>query len=237
MVVGQGLTSVSWSAPGLVVRPVGPATAEADQPANYRVEVANTGDVAANDVVLTYKIPDGATIISTNPPAQPFGDRLEWRLGNVPPKQAPRVVDVTLAMRLQARYEHCFNAISSRGPSGMAELQANGCVSTIVNRSALVLRMTGPQTAQVGNEIKFLAEIENTSSLPATNVVFTDNFGPGLEHISGNPSPLSISNVGTFEPGQKTGVILTFLVNRPGTHCIDSMSQPMEVLNRLPKPV
>ena len=219
MIIGQGLTSAAWSAPGLLVRPVGPATAEADQPTNYRVEIANTGDVPATDLLVTYKIPDGCTVVNANPPPQQFGDRLEWRIGDLPPKQAPRVIDLTLAMRLQARYEHCFRAVSMRGNEPVAELQANGCVSTIVNRSALNVSMTGPQTAPVGSEVKFLATIENTSSLPATNVSVKDTFDPGLQHIKGSPSPITISNLGTLEPGQRTGVMLTFIVKQPGTHC------------------
>ena len=219
MVVGQGLTSAAWSAPGIVVRPIGPATADADQPTNYRIEVANTGDVLATDVLVTYRLPEGCSVVSTNPPAQPFGDRLEWRIGDLPAKQAPRVIDLTLTMRLQARYEHCFRAVSLRSGEPIPELQANGCVSTIVNRSALIVRMTGPQSAPVGSEVKFLAEIENTSSLPATNVTVKDAFDPGLQHVRGSPSPIVMDNIGTLEPGQKIGVTLTFNVLRPGTHC------------------
>jgi uncharacterized repeat protein (TIGR01451 family) len=219
MLVGQGLTNVTWSAPGLVVRPVGPPTAEADQPVNYRVEVANTGDIAATNVVLTYKIPDGCTVHSTNPPAQPFGDRLEWRLGDIPLKQAPRVVDITLSMRLHARYEHCFHAMSVRGDQPVAELQAQGCISTLVNRSALAVRANGPKLAAVGDEIRFEIEIENTSVVPVSNLKVTDAFDAGLEHIRGTPSPMVISDLGTLQPGQKTGVLLTFIVKQPGTLC------------------
>jgi uncharacterized repeat protein (TIGR01451 family) len=218
MVVGQGLTSVSWSAPGLAVRASGPPTADAEQPVTYRVEVSNTGDVIAPDVVLAYAIPEGCAVINTNPPAAAFGNRLEWRLGNLPARSAAQAVEVTVVMRLQARYDHRFRTTSARGGEGLSELQSEAVASTVVNRSALVVRMAGPKTAPVGGEAQFIVEIENVSSLPATNVNLTDNFDPGLQHIRGGASPL-IASIGRIEPGQKQGLVLTFIVRELGTHC------------------
>lgn len=216
MVVGQGLTSVTWSAPGLAVRASGPATADAEQPVTYRVEVSNTGDIPAPNVVLAYALPEGSTLVSSNPPAQLFGNRLEWRLGNVPVRSAAQAVEVTVAMRLQARYDHRFRATSTG--AGGAELAAEGVASTVVNRSALVIRMRGPQTTPIGGTATFLVEIENVSSLPVTNVMLTDTFDPGLDHVSGQPSPL-ITNIEPIQPGEKKHAALNFIVKQAGRHC------------------
>jgi uncharacterized repeat protein (TIGR01451 family) len=216
MVVGQGLTSVTWSAPGLAVRATGPSTADAEQPVTYRVEVSNTGDIPAPNVVLAYALPEGSTLISSNPAAQLFGNRLEWHLGNLPARSAPKSVELTVAMRLQARYDHRFRATST-GAAG-SELAAEGVASTTVNRSSLMLRMRGPETTPIGGQATFVAEIENVSSLPATNVQLTDTFDPGLQHINGGPSPL-IATIGRIEPGQKQGFVLNFIVREPGRHC------------------
>lgn len=218
MVVGQGLTSVTWSAPGLAVRASGPATANAEQPVTYRVEVSNTGDVPAPNVVLAYAVPEGCTVISTNPAAQSFGNRLEWRLGDLPARSPAQTVEVTVAMRLQARYDHRFRATSMRGAEPAADLTAEGVASTSVNVSALVVRMRGPQTTPIGGQATFVVEIENVSSLPATNIQLTDTFDPGLQHINGEPSPL-IASIGRIEPGQKQGLVLNFIVRQPGKHC------------------
>jgi uncharacterized repeat protein (TIGR01451 family) len=218
MVVGQGLTSVSWSAPGLAVRASGPPTADAEKPVTYRVEVSNTGDIPAPDVVLAYAVPEGCTVVNSNPPAQLFGNRLEWRLGNLPARSAAQAVEVTVAMRLQARYDHRFRATSVRGGEAGAELAAEGVASTVVNRSALVIRMRGPQTTPIGGQATFVAEIENVSSLPATNIQLTDTFDPGLQHINGGPSPL-IASLGRLEPGQKQPFVLNFIVREAGRHC------------------
>lgn len=218
MVVGQGLTSVSWSAPGLAVRASGPATADAEKPVTYRVEVSNTGDIPAPDVVLAYAVPEGCTVISSNPAAQLFGNRLEWRLGNLPARSAAQAIEVTVAMRLQARYDHRFRATSVRGGEAGAELAAEGVASTTVNRSALVIRMRGPQTTPIGGQATFAAVIENVSSLPATNIQLTDTFDPGLQHISGGASPLIVT-LGRLEPGEKQDFVLNFIVREAGRHC------------------
>jgi uncharacterized repeat protein (TIGR01451 family) len=216
MVVGQGLTSVTWSAPGLAVRASGPATADAEQPVTYRVEVSNTGDIPAPNVVVAYALPEGSTLVSSNPPAAPFGNRLEWRLGNLPPRSAAQAIEVTVAMRLQARYDHRFRATSTG--AGGAELAAEGVASTTVNRSSLLIRMRGPQTTPIGGQATFLVEIENVSSLPATNVMLTDTFDAGLEHLSKQPSPL-VANVAPIQPGQKQYAAFNFIVKQPGRHC------------------
>ena len=67
MVVGQGLTSVQWTAPGLAVRTSGPPTADAEKPVTYRVEVSNTGDLPAPNVVLAYAVPEGTVVIQQQP--------------------------------------------------------------------------------------------------------------------------------------------------------------------------
>jgi uncharacterized repeat protein (TIGR01451 family) len=218
MVVGQGLTSVSWSAPGLAVRASGPATADAEKPVTYRVEVSNTGDIPAPDVVLAYAVPEGCAVVGSNPPAQLFGNRLEWRLGNVPARSAAQAIEVTVAMKLQARYDHRFRATSMRGAEASAELTAEGVASTVVNRSALVIRMRGPQTAPIGGTATFLAEIENVSSLPATGIMLTDTFDAGLEHVTGQASPL-VANIESLQPGQKQVVAFNFVVKQAGRHC------------------
>jgi uncharacterized repeat protein (TIGR01451 family) len=220
MVVGQGLTSVTWSAPGLAVRATGPATADADKPVTYRIDVSNTGDIPAPNVVLAYSLPEASAYVSSNPPAQVFGNRLEWRLGDMPARGAPQAVEVTVSMRLQARYDHRFRATSMRGAEPVPELQAEGVASTIVNRSALVIRMRAPQTVPVGGQATFLAEIENASSLPATNVLATATFDEGMQHVSGQASPIAANVTASLAPGQKQVLALNFIVRQPGQRCL-----------------
>jgi uncharacterized repeat protein (TIGR01451 family) len=212
MVVGQGGTSITWSAPGLAITAMGPAAVNFDEPITYRAEVVNVGDMAAKDVVISYTIPPGTQVEATNPPAQPFGDRLEWRLGDIAPREVPRAVEVTTRMTVEAQVDHVFRARSTDG------LAAEDGVRTLVNRSALAITMNGPEQAPVGADVRWIAEIENTGLVPLTNVILTDVFDEGLEHKTGAPSPLSL-RVGTLAPGERFQAPLTFRIMREGRHC------------------
>ena len=53
LVVGQGATSVTWSAPGLAVLSTGPDIASVDATVTYRIEVSNPGDLPSRDVVVS----------------------------------------------------------------------------------------------------------------------------------------------------------------------------------------
>ena len=212
MIIGQGQTTVTWSAPGLNVNVSGPPRADADTETSYRTLVSNTGDLAVNDVTLSYTVPDGTTLVSTNPPAQHFGDRLEWRLGSIAQGAEPRVVEVTLRMALEAEYQHCFKARTADG------LVNEACARTTVDRSPLRVRMTGPAGGQVavGSQAKFLVDIINDSGLPLRNVQLTDYFGEGLRHSEGFPSPLKSPPIETLAPGETKKRAITFIVQSPG---------------------
>src|SRR5205814_10034887 len=85
MIVGQGTVGVQWPTPGLAVRPLGTSAALADGAIGYRVEVTNNGDQITHNVALSYTPPTGVTVLNSTPAAQVFGQRLEWRLGDLPP--------------------------------------------------------------------------------------------------------------------------------------------------------
>lgn len=212
MVVGQGSTSVTWSAPGLGIRAVGPSAVNYGEPATYLAEVVNVGDMDAKDVVISYTIPPGTEVLSSNPPAQPFGDRIEWRLGDIRPREVPKAVEVTTRMTVDAQVQHLFRARSTDG------LAAEDAVQTLVNRSALVVRMNELRQVPVGTEVRWMAEIENTGLVPLTNVTLSDAFDDGLEHITGRPSPITL-NVGTLAPGERFATPLTFIVRKEGRQC------------------
>jgi uncharacterized repeat protein (TIGR01451 family) len=211
MVVGQGVASVRWSAPGLVVYSVGPSTVEADGAISYRVEVANTGDVPSQGVTLSYTPPPGLTVLNSNPTGQPFGQRLEWRLGDIPPGAAA-AVEINCRATRAADIRSTFNARNSAG------LTAESSVSTRIVASALSLVMTGPESVEVGGTAQFRVEVTNTSSSPLTNVTVTDNFPPGLAHTAREPSPI-VRALGTLEPGQTQRFAVSFVVLQPGQHC------------------
>jgi uncharacterized repeat protein (TIGR01451 family) len=211
MVVGQGLTSITWSSPGLQVSATGPETSPIDGTLSYRVDVINNGDMVARDVKLSFAPPQSVSFVSSTPAASPLGQTLVWRLGDLRPRTATSVqvnCRATMAADIRAR----FRAETADN------LVAEGSVSTRVFASALSIRMTGPETAQVGQTAQFRVELTNTSRTAMTNVRVRDTYDPGLSEVNNKRSPIDI----TFDqlpPGKTERFAVTFTVNEPGEQC------------------
>ena len=68
---------------GWRLRASGPPTGAVDSTLVYRVEVHNPGDIPTRDVVVQDVLPPNLQFVSSNPPAQMFGNRAQWRLGDL----------------------------------------------------------------------------------------------------------------------------------------------------------
>jgi len=217
LVLGEGFTTVTWSAPGLAVRVSGPDSAASGDTVKYRVEVSNTGDVEATNVTLSHALPANLTLVSSNPSAQAFGDRVQWRLGNLAGR-AVRVVEVECRAEAPGDARYCVTASSGEG------LTAEQCTTTRITAAArvaapaLFIRMEGPTSVEQGGEAHFRVEITNRSDRPLSNVQMVDRFDAGLEHSEGQASPIS-QPLGELAAGETRRVGLTFKVTRQGRLC------------------
>jgi uncharacterized repeat protein (TIGR01451 family) len=211
MIVGQGMSGVQWTTPGLAVRALGTTAVTADGAIAYRVEVTNSGDLVTHNVVLNYTPPTGVAVLNSTPTAQVFGQRLQWQLGDLPPGTTS-VVEINCRASVAAAVHSTFVATSAEVP------QAEGRVTTDVRMNALVVKMTGPEAVEVGREAKFLIDVTNTGSTPLTNVAATDTFDPGLSHSGGERSPL-VRPIPVIQPGQTEHLAISFIVTQPGQHC------------------
>ena len=115
MVVGQGMVGVQWTTPGLSVRALGTSAVTADGAIGYRVEVTNSGDLATHNVALSYTPPTGVSVLNSTPAAQVFGQRLEWRLGDLPPGTTS-VVELNCRAAVAGSIRSAFAATSAEVP-------------------------------------------------------------------------------------------------------------------------
>jgi uncharacterized repeat protein (TIGR01451 family) len=211
MVVGQGWTSVTWSAPGLAVRMTGPEIGGIDAVAMYRIEVSNPGDMPTRDVTVSDTLPAGLAYIDSNPPGQLFGNRIEWRLGDLPARSA-RAIDINCRLQRRADARHCVTVLSADG------LAAEDCLTTRVLSPSLSVKMTGPEMAEVGTQVQYKVEVTNISDLRLTGVQVSDRFDAGLDHSEGQRSPI-VRSLGDLAPGETKPFAVTFNVTRPGRLC------------------
>ena len=181
--LGEGYTSITWSAPGLALRASGPQAGAVDSTLVYRVEVHNPGDIPTRDVVVQDVLPPNLQFVSSNPPAQMFGNRSQWRLGDLPAKSM-QVIEINVRAAAGGAVRYAFQASCADG------LQADAAVDTEIAQPSLRLNVTGPTTATVGERIQFRVEVTNTGDQPLDNVTINDRFDGSLEHAEGLPNPI-----------------------------------------------
>jgi uncharacterized repeat protein (TIGR01451 family) len=189
----------------------GPKAGSLDTVLPYRVVVTNPGDLTTRGVTVRDFLPPGLKFVSSNPPAQLFGDRAEWRLGDLAPK-ATRVLEVSCRAVNGGNVRYRFRATSADG------LSADAQVDTEISRPALSLDVSGPQTAKVGDTVEYRVQVTNTGTRAFDNVTIIDRYDAGLEHAEGQASPIQRS-LGRLEPNQTKRIAVVFIVRRAGRLC------------------
>lgn len=207
--VGQGATTVTWSAPSLAVRLSGPEIAEVGSTVSYRIEVANPGDLPAREVRVEYTLHAAFQYVSSSPAAQVLGERVVWSLGDLAPK-AIQVIELNCRAAGRGDVKTCALARTGDG------LTAENCFTTRVFVRSLAVNLTGPQTAQVGETVNCGIEVRNQGDEIVRNVVLRDRYDAGLRHEQPNPLTWPI---GDIAPGQTIQKALTFQVVAPGQVC------------------
>jgi uncharacterized repeat protein (TIGR01451 family) len=212
MVVGQGSVGIHWSRPGLTVRALGTSTLTGEGALAYRVEVANSGDQVTRGVTLSFTPPAGVTVLNSTPPGQLFGQRWAWSLGDLAPGTTA-VVEINARAAVSGSIRSTFVATSSDN------LKAEGSVTTEVQRNSLAVKMSGPDTVEVGREARFLIDVTNIGTRTLTNLTASDTFDAGLTHSEGGRGPLVRPLTSALEPGQTHRFAITFIVTQPGLQC------------------
>ena len=217
MVVGQGFTAVTWSAPDPKVTLYGPESAGVGSTVTYRAEISNVGDIVAPRVVASCIVPPNMTFLNSSPPAQIVGNTLRWDLNDLPPGV---LRDLTISCRgdQNGTVRFCVR-LDSADTGGGGRPAAEACVETRVFSPSLSVRMTGPATAQVGQQVDFEIEITNTGTEPLNRVVVRDRLPAGLEHPTERGSVIERALAEPLPPGASRKIAVSLLVRQAGRLC------------------
>jgi len=209
-VVGQGMTSITFSASQLALRVTGPGVAETDSMSTYRFELTNAGDLPSRDVAVTTDIPQAARYESSTPPARALGDRVIWNVGELGPRES-KFFEMTLSTLQAGTLRICGQAQAAGGAA------ASDCATTRIVHAALDVQMEGPREAVVGEQAQYRISITNGGPVPVSGVRLTDTFDPGLTHLAAT-SPI-VRELGELAAGETRRLAVTFTVTRSGRHC------------------
>jgi uncharacterized repeat protein (TIGR01451 family) len=214
LVVSSGCTQKTWSAAALSVCKTGPATAPVGSTVAYHIEVINPGDLPARDVTVLDQVPEGLDFLGGTPAPAVDGRRLEWRLGDLGPRQR----QVLQANFRATQAGSIANRVEVTAAGG---IHANHSATTTVLGAALDVRVTGPPEVAVGGQVRFEVQVTNRSQVPVTGLLLTDSFPEGLQFINPDtrlpaPSPIRNRLLGDLAPGQTKRTTVTFTVIRAG---------------------
>jgi uncharacterized repeat protein (TIGR01451 family) len=215
VVLESGITSVNWSSPALTLRAIGPIAAGVNQPFNYRIEVTNPGDQVSRDVVVsTGDLKGDVEYIASNPKPGAFGDRYEWKLGDIQPGSQPQVIELQMRSAQKGKKRLCFQVESSTD-----KLKTEACAETEIAVPCIGLAINGPRTASVGDQASFSFDITNQCDRPLENLSVRLQYDEGLNAI-GVSNPVEIGPIARLAPGEVYNLPpLVFSVNQSGTRC------------------
>lgn len=215
LVVESGVTSVTWSAPALTIRAIGPKTAGVEEAFNYRIEISNPGDQVTRAVILrTRDFSQDLEFISSEPKPAQYGKNFEWRLGDIVPGANPKVVNVQMKSKQRGNSELCFEVSSDTD-----QLKTEACAQTEIAAPCIGLEIEGPETAKVGDQVEFEINVANQCEQALTNVRVEVQYDTGLDATGvGNPIGLDL---GTLDYNEKKSIPLLFDVLQPGARCFN----------------
>jgi uncharacterized repeat protein (TIGR01451 family) len=175
LTVGKANTSVTWSAPGLAVKLQGPQQLQGGQTGTYRIEVSNTGDMPLTQVRVQDVLPQGLRLVSSQPQASQFGNRLEWSLADIAPKSIA-VIELQCQAVADGTVRHTVTAVGGGlTHSDYLEIQ--------VLTRALSLNVDFPQNAEQGQKVKLDIHVANDGQQVLTKVLVKITYSAGLKHV------------------------------------------------------
>ncbi|HEY5314344.1 MAG TPA: hypothetical protein VIK18_17555, partial [Pirellulales bacterium] len=238
LIAGDGIAIKTWSAADhapLSLRMIGPSQGAPGATLTYRLEVQNPSNQVAKDVVVNQPTIAGLTLVSSNPPATlvtssnaqyrpddaaagaqtslraaAAGSMLQWRLGDLQPREIR-----TLEANYRADTAGTINACAT--VTTASSVTAQDCTTTTILAPSIEVRVVGPAQALVGQAVSFTATITNRGAAPALGLVVVDRFDRGLKHaVSASPIERDLPDM---QPGESRVITIKFQATAPGSQC------------------
>lgn len=183
----------------------------------YTISIKNTGNVAANNIVLTDVIPAGTSYVANSAISTlPFsGDpttsvsftaplaagasatfAFQVKIGNVVPTPNP------IPNKADIKYTY---TVDPANPNGVSKNGSSNTTSTnVVKASVLTTKMVDKTISYVGDVLTYNVVVKNNGNTPLDNVFMSDVLPNGTSYI---PGSLSVSAPYSGTPA--TGITLT----------------------------
>jgi len=193
--------------PKLGITKTGPATASIGQPVSYTINVSNTGNSAAENVVVTDYVPTGMSHASGQ-------TQIAMPAMNLQPGET-KTTTVTLTPQQSGEFVNRAEARSVNAET------VSGTAVTRVTQPSVNIDKSGPAMQFLGKTATYQITVQNTGDTTLQGVTVTDNVPSGTRitsssgaQVAGNQATWS---VGTLQAGQSRTVSLGLTAAQAGT--------------------
>ncbi|MEG1834804.1 MAG: hypothetical protein RR229_01650 [Oscillospiraceae bacterium] len=210
---------------GNIIKSVTPLFAQFGDILTYTVTLHNTGNVPANNVVVTDVIPAGTTYVAGSTTASvPFTGDPTSAITLTSPIPANGTVTITFKVKLgntappvnpvpntaSAAYAY---TVDPSNPNGVTANGISNTVTTLVSKANLLITKSASESiGYIDDVITYNLVVKNSGNTPANNVVITDPVPNGTVLV---PGSLSVSVPYTGDPN--TAITLTGSIPAGGT--------------------
>lgn len=215
--IANGQTFVTWSAPQLAIRAGAPQVASFGVPVQAVINVSNPGNQPAEDVRVTFQIPNVPGVSARSPDvafAQNLPNDVVWQIGTIPPRSE---LDLFLDLTTESPLRLTFEA------RGRGDLFASDTIAIDVYRPSLALSVSPLQERyEVGQDTTFHIDVRNTGTRPLDNLKITATGDSGMLHKDSNQrSVANLRETGPLQPGETWELEIDFIPTDAGRRCIE----------------
>ena len=187
--------------------------------ATYTISVTNTGNFDSTNTELTATLPEGLAYVSatdegTHLNPEPDHSVVTWNLGTIE-IDGSRSVELTAQGTSVGEQTITYQAKSSEG------LGDEDTTVTEVIRGGLEVTKTGPEQANLNDNVTYTIEVTGTGTGASTGIQLVDTIPSGMSLVSSDPEGTRTDNqlsidLGTLNPTDTRMVSVVLQVNQTG---------------------
>ncbi|MFN6208126.1 MAG: hypothetical protein ACK49R_16990 [Planctomycetota bacterium] len=186
----------------------------------YEIEVRNTGDASARDVVAALALPNGVKYLEGIEAVDTVESGLRWTIGNLDSGDV-RTYRVALQLNADGKVQ------MELGARAAGDIASVGQTATVVETlEDVVLSIDEPKGPQPsGEEVEYVIHVRNRGSRAANNLNLVMNFSEGIEPTSASghgfqlaPGQVVFKAIDRINAGEEVVVKVQAKAGAAGTH-------------------
>lgn len=166
--------------------------------------VENSGESPVRDVTAEIVLPKGVQVVSAEPAPSTTGVSARWTYAQLEPGEKKTIQLVVIPKQSGDVQMNAFVQLTAAAASAVAVTQPD-----------VAIKIEGPGTVEVGQQVGYTVHVTNPGTGTAQNVVIQAAVPEGLEHRQGN---LLTIDIGTLSPGELRRARLSLTAVDGGEH-------------------